>query len=732
MKKIIINLFLLFITLNPIYSQTEKIVNNPGLTLYDVCPLKEVLNKLGQTEKDIGYNPKAYWMSYPLPSQMPYSLPVFSDLFSEPDKIFPYVRQAASEVERFLDKDSIWNNPQAIYKLSFYLGIDRIYFGFRSYGSNFDDRWFPRERKEWEDKRDSIKENNDPLEIALDKTEEISLKWKIFSKDDMNYETWIKEKEKWIEFKKTLNPTEQKFYAFILLNLALSYEQAMTAYQFADTANIKNYLNAKDKDSDESLRMREKILSNCGGIDKASLWYAALKTSELSGYILNLIKENTGIISSVKKSWKLYTPIGWFKIGSKENNVYESKENTLFILDWGGDDKYTNAACSNPNQLISLCMDLEGNDTYIAGKDDRICSSLLGVSLLIDCKGSDTYKVETEGLGWSDMGFSSLFDLEGNDTYWCRTRGIGASYTGAGLLFDASGDDHYWLAAEGEGYGAYGGVGVLADSKGNDDYYAEPYADKSGLPGDYHSGGLIIGNQAMGAGWGRRADMDDGHCYGGGVGFLIDLQGDDSYYAGNWSMGVGYWLGMGFLYDGRGNDIYKSCYFTQASGAHYAIGAMIDEGGDDTYILWGDEKTVGAYGWAGAGLSFGWDYTVSLLYNYGGNDYYEAKKIAIGSSEIRSNSFLIDIGGDDTYKFPEGDVGMGATDVQPNYDMPFYSYAKSFGIFMDIGGNDNYINWNYRDSLETPSAIWKNNSEWRKPNDTKFNCYGIGVDWEKK
>jgi len=302
---------ILFVS-NLSFSQSDKIVNNPGLTLYDVCPLKEALNKLGQTEKDIGYNPKAYWMSYPLPSQNQYSLPVFGDLFSEPDKIFTYVRQAAYEEERYLDTDTILNNPQAIYKLCFYLGVDRVYSGFRSYGSNLDDRWFPREKKEWESPRDSIQQNSDPIEIALNKTEEISLKWKIFTEDDESWQKWQESKAGWMKFKKTLTLGEQKFYAFILLNLAVSYEQALISYQFADITNIRNYLFAKDRDSGESLRMRERILSSCGGIDKASLWYASLKVSELSGYILNLIKENAGTISPVKNSWKLYTPIGWF------------------------------------------------------------------------------------------------------------------------------------------------------------------------------------------------------------------------------------------------------------------------------------------------------------------------------------------------------------------------------------------------------------------------------------
>ena len=40
----------------------------------------------------------------------------------------------------------------------------------------------------------------------------------------------------------------------------------------------------------------------------------------------------------------------------------------------------------------------------------------------------------------------------------------------------------------------------------------------------------------------------------GGLGALLDGEGDDVYTAGNWSMGTGYWFGIGMLHDGNGDD----------------------------------------------------------------------------------------------------------------------------------------------------------------------------------
>ena len=76
---------------------------------------------------------------------------------------------------------------------------------------------------------------------------------------------------------------------------------------------------------------------------------------------------------------------------------------------------------------------------------------------------------------------------------------------------------------------------------------------------------------------GRRGDGSDGHAWAGGVGALLDGDGNDVYTAGNWSMGTGYWFGIGMLHDRAGDDEYHSAVYSQASGAHFCIGTLIDE-----------------------------------------------------------------------------------------------------------------------------------------------------------
>jgi hypothetical protein len=176
--------------------------------------------------------------------------------------------------------------------------------------------------------------------------------------------------------------------------------------------------------------------------------------------------------------------------------------------------------------------------------------------------------------------------------------------------------------------------------------------------------------------------------WAGGLGALLDLEGDDRYRAGNFSQGLGYWFGTGLLFDGAGNDEYVSVYFTQASGAHFAIGALIDEGGDDVHRL---EHN------AGAAYAFGWDVVVALLLDRGaGNDRYEAKIISTGLAEVRSQAFFLDEGGDDTYVLDEGAKGLGDRDERKEYAAPGPTHLYSFelpqiGLFLDLGGRDRYL-----------------------------------------
>ena len=174
--------------------------------------------------------------------------------------------------------------------------------------------------------------------------------------------------------------------------------------------------------------------------------------------------------------------------------------------------------------------------------------------------------------------------------------------------------------------------------------------------------------------------------------------------------------------------LYRSCYFTQASGAHYCIGALFDEAGNDKHEL---------YETAGAGLSFGWDFAVTLMVDWGGNDIYNGKIISIANAQIRSNSLLFDFGGNDLYQFNAGTDGMGDGTFRDDYKtprptVPFTWYAQSYGILIDVGGADSYFDYVDSTKLRLPRTGCTDNAVWYRPaRDSKnfgFDNYGIGID----
>jgi hypothetical protein len=323
-----------------------------------------------------------------------------------------------------------------------------------------------------------------------------------------------------------------------------------------------------------------------------------------------------------------------------------------------------------------------------------------------------------------------LVDYQGDDKYTLEYSGQGAGYFGIGLHLDAAGNDVFYLYGDGQGFGGTGGVGVLANVAGDDAYTVEALAEKAGRP-DYHSQNKISVSQAQGCGAGMRADGSHGHAWAGGLGALIDLEGNDKYESGNWAIGTGYWFGTGILYDGAGDDLYRSVYFSQASGAHFCIGAIIDEGGNDRHVL---------YETAGAGIAFGWDFTVALLIDKGGNDSYESRNTSIANAQIRSNALLLDLGGNDTYCLDPGAQGFGTASFLASYAAPGYQYGpyslygNSIALLLDIGGEDRYLDRKFGTDESKPSAVAANNKTWLQPAkgtpDYGYRSFGIGLDTE--
>jgi hypothetical protein len=170
--------------------------------------------------------------------------------------------------------------------------------------------------------------------------------------------------------------------------------------------------------------------------------------------------------------------------------------------------------------------------------------------------------------------------------------------------------------------GIAGGIGALLDLSGDDEYYAMGlYGSDYGTPGTFNS-------FSQGVGFGLRG------LAAGGLGVLYDGQGEDRFEAGDFSQGGGYFFGWGILKnDGVQDDVYLGSRYNQGFSAHYAVGTFIEQGGNDTY------KSIDG---VSSGMSM--DLSTTWFEDRGGHDRYESKYFSLGSSAHNSLTVFVDRG----------------------------------------------------------------------------------------
>jgi hypothetical protein len=675
--------------------------------------LNLALDSIGFDRSDLGVHPKGYWGRFP--TDIPYKIKSFDDLFAEPLKLYDYARSFGGAARRFCDPDRLDSLDNNLYNLVYFLGIERKLGGFRSYGANLLDP----------------PAGDTPL---LDAVEDLylsagrKLQFKTFDKPA----DWPDLKEELTGPIAQLPPGVPAALAGLVANLreALHWRDLALRNIPAEIRNKVFYIRDLSETQGDGMVYYPEIDDAAGNIDMESMGYAGLKIAAAAEKAEKELSPYAALVSS-DFHLDFPTPYGRIVIDGRGSSRIDA-DDCLLIVDFGGDDTYIGpvAATSRPDRGISVAIDLSGNDVYHQEKSDRpSCGAgILGIGLLYDANGSDEYKgtVFSQGAGFLGMGI--LFDKAGGDDYWAETSSQGVGYFGFGLAIDCSGDDRYYIYGDGQGMGGVGGgVGCLADYSGDDVYTAEPSSEVINR-GDYHSEFKINVNNAQGAGFGRRGDGSDGHSWAGGVGAIIDIKGNDTYLSGNWSLGCGYWFGTGICYDGEGNDEYRSVYFTQASGAHFCNGVLIDEAGNDQHLL---------YETAGAALGFGWDYTNALFVDRAGDDTYEAKIISYGLAQIRSFAFFFDMEGADSYLYNSGQQGFGGATFRDNYARPgelmtYYYYSKSAGIFIDASGTDIYSV--QEGDIVRAADKMSNNTSWWTPDkaDSAFgyNNFGFGIDIE--
>ena len=420
-----------------------------------------------------------------------------------------------------------------------------------------------------------------------------------------------------------------------------------------------------------------------------------LKDADLLKKIIvkDKLKEDAGLSGDVILQED--TPLGKIIIGGKEPTYYRNTK-ALLIIDLGGDDEYHNISSSfNRDPFISsssTIIDLEGNDLYISSKKYSQGSGIFGLSFLVDCSGDDRYISYDFSQGCGFFGVGILYDKEGDDRYLSDIMGQGAAAFGVGILCDLTGNDSYHGNLFNQGMGFVGGIGLLIEAQGNDSFFS------GGKYPDFREPEVAFDSFSQGFGFGCR------NFGAGGIGILFDDEGNDHYSSSYFSQGSSYWRAIGLLIDNAGSDTYHARRYTQGAGTHLTVGALIDRSGDDCYTSWGVAQGCG------------YDCSQGLLFDSEGDDTYSAKWFAQGASGASGVGTLIDQKGNDYYL-------CGTYNGQGSGKYDLKRESGSIGLLIDLQGEDRYIGkgednclWSqgkYGGGIDSSKSSWNRNiSSW--------------------
>jgi hypothetical protein len=380
------------------------------------------------------------------------------------------------------------------------------------------------------------------------------------------------------------------------------------------------------------------------------------------------------------------TPIGKISLHGCRDDVYP-KGSYLLIIDTAGNNRYESAGASDAQTPISVAIDVSGNAVYDSHDGASFGTGITGYGFLLNMGGHATYTVSNVGMGVGAFGVGMLMDRGGSSVYTARRFSQGAAAFGIGVLNDVKGSDKYSIYSLGEGYGATQGCGMVVNGGGNNFY------DANDTDLAYASPQTAQHNTTLGQGFG----FGNRDSLAGGVGMLVNAQGNNSYHCGVFGQGAGYWYGLGILVDLAGNDSYNGVWYTQGAAAHHAIGTLVNASGKNHYIASMNQS-----------LGHGRDFSIGSFHSFGGYSTFECPGEALGSANAHGIGVFRDDTGHNTYKAGTGAFG---------YVEGWWAGYTLLGLFYDGGS-----------SVFPAGSRAKDNSAWTMPGVPKpSQIQGVGV-----
>ncbi|HUT03143.1 MAG TPA: PQQ-binding-like beta-propeller repeat protein [bacterium] len=316
-------------------------------------------------------------------------------------------------------------------------------------------------------------------------------------------------------------------------------------------------------------------------------------------------------------------------------------------------------------------------------------------ALILGGYGETTYRTDFEPTPESLP--TLIVDLGGDDNYYSYLPNDFRDSICAQVTIDISGNDTYRTVHDNAQGSGNLGVGFCLDLSGNDYYKA--------------------GHYSQGAGW-------------GGVGVLCDWSGDDQYYGETCCQGAGF-MGVGLLLDRSGSDSYSADEHAQAFGYICGAGILNDTAGDDLYFAGGEyehqyepPRTTSmsqGYGF-GVRLNYVGDPHASggvgLLIDSAGDDTFISDFFGTAGAYWFGLGMLMNRSGNDTYLSRQYSIASGIhlavgllvdDDGDDTYVCRSLSqgcaHDNSVGILVDNAGDDVYLAQDFSQGASSPRSF---------------------------
>ncbi len=429
-------------------------------------------------------------------------------------------------------------------------------------------------------------------------------------------------------------------------------------------------LNQSQDSADAAAKRTLDILSK---IDKDEVFSYSMDDFIFYYGLYKYLDENKNSFGSDKDIIYTYDKDGIrIAIGGNGHNFYTGKYD--LIIDLGGDDEYK---IDSPDKRgfvnnFNCIIDLSGNDLYSTVSDYSLAAGMFSSGFIFDKEGDDTYRAGNVSLGAGIGGLGLVYDESGNDIYEGTNFSIGAGLFGVGLLCDDSGNDFYIANTFSQGFGMTEGIGAILDRKGNDTYTISPTTVDINRYNDHYL------SMCQGYGFGLRP------YYAGGIGYIIEGEGNDVYACDIFGQAGSYWYSLGVIADYSGHDKYTGFHYNQGSGIHFSVGLLKDCEGWDYY----------SSNWVSQGC--GHDYGIGILWDVKGNDLYACDGLSQGAGSANGIGILVDESGRDGYLSKDFNT--------QGYGQPLRNYG-SIGIVADGSGNDFYSS-SGSDSTSNLNSTW--------------------------